>query len=77
MHTVGLTAQIRVLLQFRSISNALYGSEQHHAQVRDTVVRYMAANKAEFEPYLGEDWCVLSTDSKLSCCTNTMQLCVW
>lgn len=43
-------------LQFRSISNALYGSEQHHALVRDTVVRYMAANKAEFEPYLGEDW---------------------
>lgn len=42
--------------QFRSISNALYGSEQHHGLVRDTVVRYMAANKAEFEPYLGEDW---------------------
>lgn len=42
--------------QFRSISNALYGSERHHSLVRDTVVRYMAANKAEFEPYLGEDW---------------------
>lgn len=27
-----------------------------YLQVRDTVVRYMAANKAEFEPYLGEDW---------------------
>ena len=49
-----------VLLQFRSISNALYGSERHHSLVRDTVVRYMAASKAEFEPYLGEDWCVTS-----------------
>jgi hypothetical protein len=48
-----------VLLQFRSISNALYGSERHHSLVRNTVVRYMAANKAEFEPYLGEDWCVI------------------
>ena len=57
-----------VPLQFRSISNALYGSERHHSLVRDTVVRYMAANKAEFEPYLGEDWCVTRAGSKPACC---------
>lgn len=61
------------LLQFRSISNALYGSEQHHSLVRDTVVRYMAANKAEFEPYLGEDWCVIRAVGRLACCVGRLQ----
>ena len=64
-----------VPLQFRSISNALYGSERHHSLVRDTVVRYMAANKAEFEPYLGEDWCVSSLVDKCLCCGGRLQPC--
>lgn len=57
-----LTNLIPILLQFRAISNGLYGSEDHHALVRANVVAHMRQHKADFESFLGETWHQYITD---------------
>jgi len=42
--------------QFRSLSFGLYGTPQHHAFVRKTVVDHMQLQRQEFEAFLGGDF---------------------
>lgn len=41
---------------FRSISVQLFGTPENHVAVRAKVVEYMMADRAQFEPFLGEDF---------------------
>lgn len=44
------------LPQFRSISNELYGTQDHHAAIRRRAVSYIASHREDFECFLGEDF---------------------
>ncbi|KXZ45455.1 hypothetical protein GPECTOR_54g196 [Gonium pectorale] len=42
--------------QFRSLSNELYGSQDHHASIRRAAVAHILAHRSSFEAFLGEDF---------------------
>ncbi|GLC51971.1 hypothetical protein PLESTB_000568600 [Pleodorina starrii] len=42
--------------QFRSISNELYGTQDHHASIRRQAVGHILAQREAFEAFLGEDF---------------------
>jgi OTU-like cysteine protease len=49
------SVSIPVLLQFRSVSFGLYGTEDYHKIVRRRAVTWMADHKEHFQAFLGED----------------------
>jgi hypothetical protein len=42
--------------QFRSLSNELFGSQDHHLEVRAQVVQHVRDHSEEFTPFLDEDF---------------------
>ncbi|GLI69337.1 hypothetical protein VaNZ11_013923 [Volvox africanus] len=42
--------------QFRSVSNELYGTQEHHAAIRHQAVSHILAQRDAFEAFLGEDF---------------------
>ena len=43
-----------LLVQFRSVSFNLYGTEEHHMLVRRRATQHMRLHAAEYEPFLGD-----------------------
>ena len=44
------------MLQFRSISYGLFGTEAYHKAVRRKAVQYMREHRSDFEAFLGDDF---------------------
>ena len=44
------------LLQFRSISYGLFGTEAYHKAVRRKAIVYMREHQSDFEAFLGDDF---------------------
>ena len=44
------------MLQFRSISYGLFGTEAYHKAVRRKAVQYLRDHRTEFEAFLGDDY---------------------
>ncbi|GIL74520.1 hypothetical protein Vretifemale_4518, partial [Volvox reticuliferus] len=42
--------------QFRSVSNELYGTQEHHVAIRHQAVSHILAQRGAFEAFLGEDF---------------------
>eukprot|EP00198_Chlamydomonas_reinhardtii_P005243 XP_001694579.1 predicted protein [Chlamydomonas reinhardtii] len=42
--------------QFRSVSNELYGTQEHHAAIRRQAVAHIVSQRDSFECFLGEDF---------------------
>ncbi|GIL48474.1 hypothetical protein Vafri_4989 [Volvox africanus] len=42
--------------QFRSVSNELYGTQEHHAAIRHQAVSHILAQRDAFEAFLGEEF---------------------
>lgn len=44
------------MLQFRSISYGLFGTEAYHKAVRRKAVQYLREHRSDFEAFLGDDF---------------------
>ena len=47
--------KLQCMLQFRSISYGLFGTEAYHKAVRRKAVQYMRDHRSDFEAFLGDD----------------------